>query len=160
MNAYKFNQPIDSSGSHWDVSGVENMNSMFRGAKEFNQPIGRWNLWVGRSMADMFNGATNFNQPINTYTQPITLNGNTYKPWSVDYVLNMSNMFKDTSFNQPINRWETTRVKDMRAMFWGASKFNQPIDTSGSRWDVSSVTNMGTMFDSCLLYTSPSPRDA
>ena len=35
--------------------------------------------------------------------------------------------FKATSFNQPLNDWDTHNVKDMRAMFAWATSFNQPF---------------------------------
>ena len=71
------------------------------------------------------------------------------------------------SFNQPLDKWNTSNVLSMRGMFSGAKKFNRPIEswnTSGvitmrqmflcaesfnmplGKWDVSSVTDMGEMF--------------
>ena len=39
------------------------------------------------------------------------------------------------SFNQPLNNWNVSNVKDMRIMFYDASSFNQPLNN----WNVSSV---------------------
>ena len=84
-------------------------------------------------------------------------------------------------FNGPVNQWDVSGVKDtsgtgatMAYMFRYCYAFNQPMDT----WDVSGVQSfyqmfkgghifnqninnwaVGTLPDTCLLYTSPSPRD-
>ena len=64
----------------------------------------------------------------------------------------------------PIGTWNTSNVEGMVAVFEGKEEFNQ--DLGG--WDVSNVGSMERMFKnakafngdiSCLLYTSPSPRD-
>ncbi len=48
-------------------------------------------------------------------------------------------MFMDAyMFNQPLNSWNVSNVKNMRGMFHGASSFNQPLD----RWDTSNVIDM------------------
>ena len=45
----------------------------------------------------------------------------------------MDAMFRDAeSFNQPLNSWDTKKVRSMVAMFSGAKKFNQPLD----KWNV------------------------
>jgi len=46
-------------------------------------------------------------------------------------------------FNGDITGWNVSRVKNMRAMFYGAETFNQPI----GNWNVSNVTNMSGMFN-------------
>jgi len=46
-----------------------------------------------------------------------------------------------SNFNQDISSWDVSNVTNMGSMFVGAS-FNQPI----GNWDVSSVTNMRAMF--------------
>ena len=47
-----------------------------------------------------------------------------------------------SSFNQPVNTWNVSKVTDMTNMFGGCSAFNQPVNN----WDVSNVTSMGSMF--------------
>ena len=55
----------------------------------------------------------------------------------------MSNMFNTSeSFNQPIGKWDVSKVTDMMFMFLSAHRFNQPIGD----WDVSNVTYMSSMF--------------
>ena len=43
-----FNQPLKD----WDISNVENMNSMFEGCKKFNQSLNKWkiNLWKSKQI--------------------------------------------------------------------------------------------------------------
>lgn len=56
---------------------------------------------------------------------------------------NMSGMFLGaTAFNQPLNSWDTLRVRFMDNMFRNATSFNQPLNS----WNVSSVINMFGMF--------------
>ena len=54
----------------------------------------------------------------------------------------MYNMFSQSSFNQDISSWDVSNVTNMGSMFYFNTAFNQDI----SSWDVSSVTNMGGMF--------------
>ena len=56
----------------------------------------------------------------------------------------MSYMFLNaTSFNQPLNSWNVSNVRNMHQMFAGASSFNQPLNN----WNVSKVTDMRWMFE-------------
>jgi surface protein len=58
-------------------------------------------------------------------------------------VTEMSYMFVEaTSFNQPIDAWDTHNVTNMKCMFEGATSFNQSIDA----WDTYNVTEMHRMF--------------
>ena len=62
-------------------------------------------------------------------------------------VQNMNGMFlthssKTAVFNQDISSWNVSSVTNMGSMFYGTTAFNQDI----SSWDTSSVTNMISMF--------------
>ena len=134
-----FNQPI----GNWDTSKVTDMRGMFWGASSFNQPISNWDTSKVTDMAEMFRGAESFNQPI----------GN----WNTSKVTNMFEMFHSaTSFNQPIGDWNTSEVFEMRDMFNGAVSFNQPI----GNWNTSKVAFMEGMFDGASSYSYPKPRGA
>jgi surface protein len=61
--------------------------------------------------------------------------------WNVSKVTNMKNMFNLSKYNQPLENWETGAVTDMTGMFTG-SYFNHPI----GQWDVSNVGKMEMMF--------------
>ena len=52
----------------------------------------------------------------------------------------MNEMFRGcTSFNQPLDKWDVSKVTGMNEMFRDCTSFNQPLD----KWDVSKVTSMG-----------------
>ena len=53
-----------------------------------------------------------------------------------------------SSFNQPLNNWDVSKVTNMSEMFYGCSSFNQPLNN----WDVSKVTNMSEMFYGCSSF--------
>ncbi|WP_086244219.1 DarT ssDNA thymidine ADP-ribosyltransferase family protein [Campylobacter devanensis] len=129
----------DFSGiESWDVSSVIYMSGMFRGCKNFNQPLNSWDVSSVTDMSEMFSGCDNFNQPLNN--------------WDVSNVTDMSEMFRDcTKFNQPLNSWDVSSVTDMHWMFDGCENFNQPLNS----WNVSSVTNMSWMFDDCKNFNQP-----
>ena len=63
--------------------------------------------------------------------------------WNVSNVKDMRIMFYDaSSFNQPLNNWNVSNVKNMRGMFRGARSFNQPLN----KWNLSNLRNMQFMF--------------
>ena len=57
-------------------------------------------------------------------------------------VTDMSGLFSQTIFNQPIGNWDVSNVVNMQVMFLLNTRFNQPI----GNWDVSKVINMSQMF--------------
>jgi surface protein len=121
-----FNDPV----GNWDVSNVTDMSSMFYYASSFNQSLDSWNVSKVTTMFGMFWGASSFNQPLNSW----------------DVVGNVTHMgymfFYASSFNRPLNSWDVKSVTNMFCMFYYAVSFNQPLDT----WNVSSVVNMSSMF--------------
>ena len=56
-----------------------------------------------------------------------------------------------SSFNQPLNNWNVSKVKDMVFMFYNASSFNQPLNN----WNVSNVTDMDSMFYEATSFNQP-----
>ena len=46
------------------------------------------------------------------------------------------------AFNQPLEKWDVSNVTNMGSMFEAAYAFNQPLE----KWDVSHVTDMNSMF--------------
>ena len=114
----------------WDVSNVEDMSSMFKGCKEFNQPLNSWDINKVKDMSRIFDGCFKFNQPLDK--------------WDTSNVSSMNNMFQECkSFNQDISNWNIKSVKYMISMFANASSFNQDLNN----WDVSNVKVMFGMFE-------------
>ena len=131
LQATDFNQDIGD----WNVSKVTNMSFMFYKASAFNQDIGRWSVDSVTDMSSMFDNATAFNQDISG--------------WNVSHVTGMSEMFKSALvFDQDISGWNVSKVNTMREMFNNARAFNQDI----SGWNVSHVTNMSQMFSSARAF--------
>ena len=82
------------------------------------------------------------NQPINVVNSTATEdNLRNTNEWDVSHVTDMSDMFFNVQFNQPINNWDVINVTNMTRMYTGSS-FNHPLD----RWDVINVTNMQGTF--------------
>ncbi|MFV0948194.1 DUF285 domain-containing protein [Campylobacter jejuni] len=68
-------------------------------------------------------------------------------------ITDMSELFKNstrTDFSG-IEKWNTSRIKDMDSMFWGCESFNADI----SGWNTSSVENMSCMFLGCRNFNQP-----
>jgi surface protein len=100
-----FNENINE----WNVSNVEDMSCMFKGAIHFNQPLNNWNVSKVIRMDHMFSGAIEFNQPLHN--------------WDVRNVRSMSYMFSSTNkFNQPLNSWNIKKMKN--TMFFKAKGFH------------------------------------
>jgi uncharacterized protein (TIGR02145 family) len=117
--------------SHWDVSNVTSMASMFYYTSEFNGDLSSWDVSKVTDMGKMFESATAFDADISD--------------WDVSSVTNMRSMFEGASkFNSDLSRWNVSKVIDMGRMFYQATAFN--ADLSG--WDVSSVQFMNLMFSS------------
>ncbi|EXU60500.1 BspA family leucine-rich repeat surface protein [Mycoplasma mycoides] len=168
-DAKEFN---DQSVKNWDTSNVEIMESMFEGAKKFNQDLEQWNTknvtdmsfmfldatkFNGKistwntskvtTMSQMFKDAKNFNQNINT---KYSKNNNKYSVfWDVSNVKNMQSMFEGaTSFNSDLYNWNTRKVSAMRDMFNGATSFNKDI----SNFDVKGVVDFTDMFKNATSF--------
>lgn len=71
--------------------------------------------------------------------------------WDVSEVTTMAGLFKETDFNDAIDRWNVHRVTCMDSMFLKATAFNQPLDA----WDVSCVTSMSSMFRGATSFNQP-----
>lgn len=72
--------------------------------------------------------------------------------WNTQNVTNMGGLFSlNTSFNQPIGNWNTQNVIDMGSMFFNAANFNQSIDN----WNIEKVANMSQMFGGASSFNQP-----
>lgn len=106
---------------NWNVSNVINMNSMFKKAINFNQPLDKWNVGKVENMAFMFAGANSFDQPLDS--------------WNVANVKNMTGMFFEAiNFNQDLNKWNIVRVEKVKNMFVGAMSMPKENIKSWSKY--------------------------
>lgn len=137
-----------------DLSKVNNMNTMFFGAKAFNGDISQWDVSKVFFMSWMFALTEKFNQDISDWDVSNVVDmswmfaytgafdqgiGN----WDVSNLLVASNMFYGAqAFNKDISDWNVSNVTHMKGMFAGAYNFNQPI----GEWDVSNVRDLSDMF--------------
>ena len=129
--------------SKWDVSNVENMDSMFKGCINLEEIIGieKWDVSNVENMEDMFYKCELFNQDISK--------------WNMSKVTNISGMFyRCYKFNKPLNNWDVSSVENMQDMFRSCEKFNQDI----SNWNVSKVTNNSCMFFYCGIEEKYKPK--
>ena len=111
--------------SHWDVSSVLSMRSMFQSSTDFNQDLSEWDVSNVTDMHSMFYSATSFNTDISG--------------WDVSSVTHMEEMFNSaTSFNKDISSWDVSGLNYARRMFRGASNFNQDL----SSWRLSSLLSI------------------
>ena len=134
---HKFEGILKIDVSKWDVSNVDNMDSMFKGCINLEEIIGieKWDVSNVENMEDMFYECKLFNQDISK--------------WNMSKVTNISGMFyRCYEFNKPLNNWDVSNVKDMLSVFCECKKFNQPLD----KWDVSNTTDMSSMFFNCKSF--------
>jgi len=146
---------ISNAIDYPDLSGVTNMNNMFRGARKFNQNLNSWDVSSVTEMDGMFYGASSFNGDISSWdvSSVIDIEGmfadassfnQDISSWDISSLRDINSLFiRATSFNQDLSSWDVSNVVDMESLFKGANSFNQDI----SSWDVSSVILMSDMFE-------------
>jgi hypothetical protein len=110
-------------------------------------------------MNNMFASATSFNSSLNTeqFTVGQGSYQQTYLAWDVQKVSNLSNVIKNTQVTTSLSNWDTSNATTIQELFKDTS-FNQPLVnqqvTVGTgatartynAWDVSNVTNMYRVF--------------
>lgn len=122
--AYALNDP---DIARWDTSSVENFQSTFKYATNFNVDIGDWDVSSATYMHHIFYRATAFNQDIND--------------WDISNVTSLRGAFRGaTAFSQDLNDWDTSKVNSFMSMF-SEKEYNGNI----SSWDTSSATTMAYM---------------
>ena len=164
--------PKGPIGENWDVSGVKDMSSVFRGdtkypgvyvsgAERFNGDISKWDVSRATDMEGMFNGAAAFDGDISKwdvarvtdmegmFAGAATFDGDISK-WDVSRVMSMTGMFFSAkAFHGDISKWDVSRVTDLSGMFYSAYAFDGDI----SKWDVSRVTSMRSMFNGASSFS-------
>tara|TARA_R110001599_G_scaffold144644_1_gene326382 strand:+ start:634 stop:4059 length:3426 start_codon:yes stop_codon:yes gene_type:complete len=170
QGASSFNQDISSSivtvGSKtyraWDTSRVSMTMFMFDAARNFNKPIGNWDMTNNKYTAYMFRNADVFNQDISASIQ--TVGSDTYNAWYTPDNTSMFQMFNSAdNFSKPIQNWEIGNVTNFSNTFSTTGLINQSFATqsvslnggvSYKSWDIGSKfltsttgSNMNDMFN-------------
>jgi surface protein len=119
--AHTYGYPINK----WDVSSLQDFDSIFYAANTFNEDISSWNVSNATTMSEMFYSAYAFNQDLSS--------------WNMSNVTDMEGMFHTaSSFNQNLSLWNVSNVQNMSDMFLDAASFNWDID-SWELWDSSKL---------------------
>lgn len=141
-NATSFNASI---GDLKSTGNINNMMSMFRYAKSFNQELTDLTTTNATTLASMFEYAENFNNgaPIGVNTKPLN--------WDTAKVTVMSYTFAWTSFNQDMNG-TMDNVTTTLGMFYGALEFNSVIK---GMYTAHNNTSMDSMFQNTPKFNAP-----
>ena len=113
--------------STWNTGRVTDMRGLFSstlggGGRDFNEPIGNWDVRKVKNMEKMFEYAESFNQALGK--------------WQVGAVTDVRDMFqRAVSFNQPLNDWDLSNVQNMEEIFKAARAFDQDLGWCVG-WDV------------------------
>ncbi len=121
--------------SNWKTENVTNMERMFEKAESFNSGISLWNVNNVTTMEGMFENASKFNSPIFKLVNP--------KVKNMQYMFHNAKKFN----NSNISNWNTSSVTDIRAMFRGATEFNQNLN-----WKTENITNMSYLFADAINF--------
>ena len=129
--------------SDWIMYGVTNTSKLFRGKRNFNSDISRWNV---ANVTDMFFYVlwTVWSQQLQSAIGQLE--------YELSSVSNMGRMFYDaSSFNHPLDSWNAVSVTLMNLMFCGPNSFNQPLGS----WNVANVARMNSMFCEASSFNQP-----
>ena len=124
--------------SQWDVSNVENMDSLFFGCYDFDCDLSLWDVSNVKGMEFMFGGCDNFK-------------GRGLEKWNVSKVKNMEAMFaKCKNLDCDLSHWNVSQVTNMQHMFY-RSNFSNDI----SSWKIKSNATISKMFLKSPLENNP-----
>ena len=138
-----FNQDL----SRWNTESATNMSYMFNGTKSLNRPLHFKNVGKVTNMFRMFSysGVPSVKLEKTGKVQNMQNMFNTSKVQKVeiDDTSNIKNMYGMFAFAKNLSEWnmsewDTSKVKNFSAMFYGASQFNQDL----SNWNLSSASNL------------------
>ncbi len=125
--------------NQWDVSKVETMTSMFRGAGKFNADISNWKVGEVKFMNQMFYEAIAFNQDISG--------------WAVSSVTRMNQMFYGaTAFNQNLAGWAIKDGAQMTDFFTGSGLSCENYSKALKGWADNPNIGKNVSFSSAKTY--------
>jgi len=147
-----FYEPSDTKVNYYNTVGSGNPITIlsFDGivlANNGNQFSKLSNLDISSSTTVTIFPNTSLN---NAFSETNNFSSSNLSLWNVKNAVNMSNMFRDTSFNEDISDWDTSNVVDMSSMFENNTDFNQDL----SAWITSKVTDMSNMFKNATSFNS------
>ena len=122
---------FNSNISNWDTHNAQQLAGVFA-STPFNYSINDWDISHVWTFYGMFENAP-YNYALDKWTQ-----------FSTSHDVYLTNMFKNSKFNQPIQTWDFSHVSELAGMFQNNKKFNQNL----SDIDVSHCSNFYRMFDS------------
>ena len=128
-------------GNKEKIISVEQWGSAINWSSMFNAFRGCTNLVINATDTPNLSSVGSMQRMFNEATSIGTGSSTVWNLWDTSNITNMSNLFRETSFNKDISGWNTLSVTNMASMFYD-SPFNQNI----GGWNVSSVTNMAGMF--------------
>ncbi len=163
----------------WDVSKVEDMSAMFKGAVAFNADIKEWDVSKVTNMNAMFQDAKVFNQDLTSWKNTVQATVSTesmfagsgvkimpdwnnagvcfhptnHKDIVADKAELQETIYALITADSPspnLNHIEVCNVKDMSELFKDKVSFNGAIDT----WNVSRVTTMESMFSGARAFNN------
>jgi len=175
-----FNQDISS----WDMSHMNGMHSMFKGAVAFNNggvALDWTDLGTAAGndlgMNNMFENSQAFNQDISSWNMSHVTgmhsmfkgavafnNGGVALDWTdlgtaAGNDLGMNNMFENNqAFNQDISSWNMSHVTGMHSMFKNAGAFNNggvALDWTDLGTAANNTLGMTEMFESAVSFNQP-----
>ena len=125
--------------SDWDVSKVSTMESMFYSsgyyAKEYRLNLSNWDTSSVTNMNRMFTFA-------NGDTCLLECDNNDYST----FMLGDINTHMVNIDDRQYKAWNVSNVKNMDSMFYGAFRIARNFELEISRWNISQLTDISSMF--------------
>jgi surface protein len=138
---------INVDMSSLDTSGATTMLGMFARNTSFNQDVSDWDVSGVTTFRQMFDQCTAFNNggaALSDYN-----GGGSVLGWVTTAATGdafYSTFYSCTSFNADISGFDMNGVTSCFRMFFGAVAFNCGGNSEMDNWDMSTVTNMDSMF--------------
>ena len=142
--------------ANWDVSNVIIMQALFGGCYSLNDiyPLTKWADKTGNveNMSYMF--SLNDESKIND----IIIDCSPLSNWNVSNVTNMLGMFSEVNISSylPFTNWDVSKVQKFSFMFSATDASNVTSLIGLENWNVSSATNMESMFSNNISLTDAS----
>ena len=73
----------------------------------------------------------------------------------LEYVTDLTGMFRASTFDGNISDWETSKITNMDLMFYQANEFNNGGSPGISAWTTSNVVSTSYMFNQASIFNQP-----